>query len=173
MVMENIIQDRINEFEMFIGFPVKRKETLAESNNSHDESFSYNLCQRFYGQDAELELAIARATSLLILLTKESGFSREKELLFSLLGNLYYLQGDFERSIGCFLKALSSNKKDLTNLIELAFALRASGRISIFEDIIFNLERMHFTLRDYSQGELNKDRILEIIGKAKGSTSGL
>jgi tetratricopeptide (TPR) repeat protein len=151
--------------EKYIGFPIKRPEVTLESGRPYDESFAYRLCQQFYGNPDALTQAIRTTTK--VLLTREVD-RKQRELLFAVLGNMYYLQGDFDRSIGCFLKSLTLNKIDLTNLIELAFALRASGRTALFEDIMFNLEVIGMLLRQESK-EINKDKIVEIIEKIKKS----
>ena len=162
-------QDEIKELESYLGFPIKRVEITLESRNPHDETFSYGLCQRFYNKNDELKIAINKTTSILLSLVKLSNEKNNKQIstYFSLLGNMYYILGDFNKSIGCFMKALSYNKNDLTNWIELIFTLRVGGNFEVFEDLIFNLKKIYNAWKIDSEKRLNKEKVYELINKVK------
>ena len=149
-----------------IGFPLRRVEITDKTLKSYDETFSFKLCQKFYGKREELRPLTEKITSLLLKLIK-NGDNKLIAYCFSLLGNMYYILGDFKKSIGCFLKSLSYNKNDLTNWIELIFALRAEGKFEIFEDIIFNLEKIYISWKNDLDSKLTKEKIYELINKVK------
>lgn len=163
--MQKTIQLKIEELEDYIGFPITRKEISFESNGTHDETFSYGLCQRFYGKNKELQIAIKKTENILIGLIK-FGYNKKKiALFFSLLGDMYYIASDFNRSINCFMKALSYNKDDMTNWVGLMFSFRADGNIEIFEDIIFNFEDIYNSWKKDTSSEMNQEKIYNLIRK--------
>lgn len=163
------IQSDIKELEDYIGFPIKRKEITLESNESYDETLSYNLCQRFYGKDKELTVAIKKTEEILIEIIetnkKDNKQKKEIALFFSLLGDMYYLASDFNKSINCFMKALSYNKIDITNWVGLMFSLRANGNIKIFEESIFNFEYIYNAWRRDPSNKMDQEKIYELIGE--------
>jgi tetratricopeptide (TPR) repeat protein len=165
------VEKNIMELENYIGFPIKRNETKLESNKPHDETFSYGLCQRFYNKDKELKIAIKNLTNIIIKLENQSkknkNCKRETALLFSLLGDMYYLASDFSKSINCFMKALNFNKEDITNWVGLMFSLRAYGEIDIFENLIFNFEDIYYTWKKDTGSEMNQEKIYELMRKIK------
>ena len=65
------------------------------------------------------------------------------------------------------MKALSYNKNDLTGWVEFIFALRANGNCEVFEDIIFNLEKIDNMWKQDSDKKLNKEKVYELIYKIK------
>ncbi len=160
------IQSDIKELEGYVGFPIKRREITFESNEPHDEIFSYGLCQEFYGRDEELKIAIKKVIEIIIKLTNQSNkndsWKKEISLFFSLLGDMYYLSSDFTRSINCFMKSLSYNKTDITNWVGLMFSFRASGKIDIFEELIFNFEDIYSAWKKDTCGEMDQKKIYEL-----------
>ena len=159
------IQSEIKELEDYIGFPVKRKEITFEAKESHDETLSYGLCQRFYGKDKELKIAIKKTENILINLIK-FGYNKKKiALFFSLLGDMYYIEGDFNRSINCFRKALSYNKVDITNWVGLIFSLRAIGEFKLFENGIFNFKELCTACKHNISDEFTKEEFTELLKK--------
>lgn len=161
-----MIPNEIKELESDIGFPVKKAVLSPESRESYDESFSYGLCQRFYRKGIELDIAIGKATSVLLHLMKDKGTdSAQIAVFFSLLGNMYYINDDFKKAIGCFMKSLSHNKRDMTAWIELMFALRADGNFQEFEGIMFNLEKIHNLWISDPEAELTRNRLYSVIGR--------
>ena len=102
------MMQEIKDLESSTGFPVRRNILKPERKESYDESFSYGLCQRFYNKEEELDAAIKKTTSIILgLLNEKSPDFRQTALFLSLLGNMYYLKGDFKKAIGCFMKSLS------------------------------------------------------------------
>jgi len=164
-----LIQDEINEIEKFLGFPIKRSEITIESEEPHDEKFSYGLCQRFYRKEDELKIAIDKTTKILSNLIKSSNKEKNEQIsiFFSLLGNMHYILNDFNRAAGCFMKSLSYNKNDLTSWVEFIFSLRSMGNFEVFEDMIFNLEKIHHTWEADPDSNLTKGKIYELIDKVK------
>ena len=65
------------------------------------------------------------------------------------------------------MKSLSYNREDLTNWIELMFALRAHGNFMEFEGIIFNLEKIYSLWLQDPERELKKEKIYELISNAR------
>lgn len=161
------MQQEVQELEADIGFPVRRERLSPAGRKPYDESFSYTLCQRFYGKEEELERAIRKTTTIIIhLLQEKEDTGRRAALFFALLGNMYHLKGDFRRAAGCFMKALGHDREDMTFWIELMFSLRANGDVREFEAIIFNLENVYESWRREAEGELTRERLKGIIENA-------
>jgi len=178
------IRAEIMDLENYLGFPIKRREITLKSKQPHDETFSYGLCQRFYGKEKELQRAIKITTGILVELVKQhdkltkqhairydksNGSGKQIALFFSLLGDMHYIASDFTRSTNCFMKALSYNKTDITNWAGLMFSLRAIGEFEIFEDLIFNFEKVcrawqkEKPRKNNSEDELDQQKISEIV----------
>ena len=156
------------EIENEIGFPIKRIESTDKTLSPYDETFSFKLFQKYYRKENELQALIEKTTRLLFVLEKEP--NKDTRLIaycFSLLGNMHYILKDFNKSIGCFMKSLSYNREDLTNWIELMFALRAHGNFMEFEGIIFNLEKIYSLWLQDPERELKKEKIYELISNAR------
>ena len=164
----NQIISEINELENYLGFSTNRLEITLDSKWAQNEIFSYDLLQRFYNKDDELKIAIGKTTKILKKLV-ESDNTNNKQVsnCFSLLGNMHYILGDFNRSIGCFMKSLSYDKNDLTSWVELMFALRSNGNFTVFEDLMFNIEKIYFLWKNDPARELTKEKVYELINKAK------
>lgn len=162
------IASEINELENFLGFSTNRLEINLQSRWAQNEIFSYDLLQRFYNKDDELKMAIKKTTNVLAILI-ESNNSNNKQIsnYFSLLGNMYYILGDFNKSIGCFIKSLSYNKNDLTSWVELMFSLRSNGNFKVFEDLMFNIGKIYLLWKNDPAKELTKEKVYELIEKAK------
>jgi tetratricopeptide (TPR) repeat protein len=155
--------------EDLLGISISRVELVQDSEETHDEKFA-NLCHRFAGKEGDIEETITLATRILSRETKAARptlSKREISLLFSILGTLYYLQEHYEKSIGCFMKALSWYKEDMVPWIELMFAIRAHGEYGIFEDILFNIERMYAEWKRNSGKELTKQSLLGMIERIR------
>lgn len=164
------IKSATEELERYIGFPIKRVNVTLESRGPHDELFSYNLCQRFYGRDNKLRVAIKRTKlilSILLAMDKEGKYKSLTGAFFSLIGNMCYVLGEFRASTGYFMKALSYSKNDITNWVEFMFSLRANGNIDVFEDLIFNLQGVYEGWRDDKETEMTQEKVYELIRLAK------
>lgn len=161
------VDREIAELERGLGFPVRRVETTDETRRSHDETFSYDLCQRFLGKEEELERAMRRLTRILLALSEKTVPDEEERkrrgFCYSLLGNMHYMRREFLKSIGCFMKALDDNRRDMTGWIELMFAVRAHGDFETFERIIFNLDCVYETWRNSGEEALTRARIEGMI----------
>ncbi|MBL7056091.1 hypothetical protein ISS07_04220 [Candidatus Woesearchaeota archaeon] len=161
------IKTKIEDLESFIGFPVRRVLVTPAAKNPHDETLSYNLALRFYKKREEIEEAIIKVEAILVGLMNSGAESEDISVYFSLLGNMHYILGDFDKSVNCFMKSLSYNKEDLTSWVELIFSLRALGEFEIFEKIIFNLEKFYDLWIQENSYELNKDKIYWLISKIR------
>ena len=117
----------IREFEEHIGQPIQRNPVPLEANESHDETFSYALCLRFYGKEKELENTIGEARKVLKQLLRTNNDKKKIEYMHTLIGDLYYIFGDFKQSAGFYMKNLFYNRNDITPWIGLLFSLRALG----------------------------------------------
>jgi len=165
----NPIQNEINTIDKFLGFSTNKLEIDPNSKWNQNDLFSYGVCQRFYKKHDELKTAINITTKILLNLINLSDEKHNKQLsdLFSLLGNMHYVAGDYEKSIGCFMKALSYNKNDLTSWIEFMFSLRSNGNFDIFEDLMFNIEEIYNAWKFDSESQLSKEKVYELINKVK------
>jgi tetratricopeptide (TPR) repeat protein len=165
--MEQKIIIKINELEKIIGFSLKFKNITLKSKESHDESFSYGLSMRFYNKNNELIKTIIKTKQLLYLVKKRKKSDKITiESLYSLIGNMYYILGNYSISAGYFMKCITLNKKNITFWIELLFSLRAMGEFELFEKGIFNLEKMILDWdKSSKKKKLNKNNFLKLIKK--------
>ncbi|MFW9873756.1 MAG: tetratricopeptide repeat protein [Candidatus Thorarchaeota archaeon] len=167
----DIIRSEIKEFESYLGFPIEKKDILLESNEPHDETFSYTLCQRFYGKNDDLKKAIKIADRILKKLLWEykkdnsQVYLKDIETFYSLIGNMYYLLGDFKYAIGYFMKSLSYNKNDISNWVGLLFSLRSLGDFKLFEEGIFNFEKLCLAWRNDPEKEMTQKKVVGLIKK--------
>ena len=69
--MDTETDGKIRDLENFLGFRIRRERITFASGKSHDETFSYNMCQRFYGKDDELMLAIRAGNDILLNLLRD------------------------------------------------------------------------------------------------------
>ena len=183
--MDDEIILKIRKLEQYIGFPLEKKEITIESKESHDETFSYGLCQRFYGKEEELKNAINQGNKILFGLLKcqkskisehaqeplvnDGRFLTNKkdakqiETLYSLMGNMYYLLSDFKFAAGYFMKCLSYNKNDISHWVGFLFCLGALGEFELFEKGIFNFEELNVLWRNDPEMELTQDKLYELI----------
>lgn len=167
--MKNIYE-KIKELEEFLGFPLSRKGVRLEDNLPHDESVSYGLCQRLYGNPEDIKKAINRLTCIIIGLKKIKGNNNLEEQIaffFSVLGDLYYLEKDFDKAINCFMKALSYNREDITNWAGLIFSLRSHGEFKIFEEMIFRFEEIYIKWREDKSNEMDQKKLKELLWNNK------
>ena len=147
---------QLKKLEAHIGFAAKRKKIPMSAAHPHDETFSYGLCQRYYGKDEELAEAIT--------LAKEAIRADQKSWqLYSLIGNLYYIKGDFAMAAGCFMKALSYCRDDITGWVELLFSLRAMGEFELFERGMFDLKRLYYKWQSKKEKELSQSLLIAMI----------
>ena len=168
--MEKEIISQIRELEEYIGFPIEKREVTLDSGHSHDETFSYNLCLRFYNKEEELKKAITLGNNIISNLLKKrhkKEYHKDLEMLYSLTGSMYYILGDFNYAAGYFMKCLSYNKKDISHWIELLFSLRAMGEFDIFETGIFNFEKLVLVWKNDASEELTQEKVLELIDNIK------
>lgn len=163
--MDDEVILKIRKLEQYIGFPLEKKEITIESKESHDETFSYGLCQRFYGKEEELRKCIKLGNEILFNLLKNKKDAKQIETLYSLMGNMYYLLSDFKFAAGYFMKCLSYNKNDISHWIGLLFCLRALGEFGLFEKGIFNFERLNLAWKNDKEKELGQEKVVEIIAK--------
>jgi len=161
--MDDEIISKIKRLEDYVGFPLRKKDVTIESKESHDETFSYGLCQRFYGQENELKNAINQCNKILFNLLKDKKDAKQIEMLYSLIGNMYYLSGDFNYAAGYFMKCLSYNKEDISHWVGLLFCLRALGEFELFEKGMFNFEKLNLAWKSDKENELSQEKVMEII----------
>ena len=179
------IQTEIKKLEEFIGFPIKKREVTLESNESHDETFSYGLCQRFYSKEGELKKAINDGNEILseLLKCQKSKISehaqeplvndgrfltnkkdlKQIEIFYSLIGNMHYLLSDFKYATGYFMKCLSYNKNDISHWVELLFCLRAMGEFELFERGMFEFEKVVKSWQSSSEREMDQEIVIGMI----------
>ncbi|MBT3407261.1 hypothetical protein HN415_01115 [Candidatus Woesearchaeota archaeon] len=161
--MEEIIELKINEFENYLGFSIKKQSIPLELNQPHDEHLFYNLSIKFYDKKDELNKTIKKTKEILNLLIKTKQNKHIIETYYSLLGNLYYINAQFNNAAGCFMKCLTINKNDITSWIELLFTLRCMGKFKLFEKGIFNFEKIYKIWQNDSENTFNQKKFLEII----------
>lgn len=156
----------LNRFQMTIfqeiGLPLDRIEVSIDSDTPHDETFSYELALKFYGMEKQLSYAIKKANQHL----KESLKIKDKKRIsnmFSIIGNLYYIKGDYKTSAGYFMQSIDHNKKDLTNWVELLFAIRAMGNFELFEKAVFNLRQLY--LQGQNSSRINQQSFTKLVNK--------
>lgn len=158
------LDKKIASLEKFMGFRIKKERILAGSEKPFDETFSYNLCQRFYGKEKELMLAIKTGNEILLELIGRGGRKQVLCWMYSLVGNMYYILGKFETSTGYFMKVLSLDREDISGWMELMFSLRAMGKFEMFEKIDFNIELLSRLWAEDRENEMNRERLVEILG---------
>jgi len=161
--MDDEIILKIRKLEQYIGFPLRKKDVTIESKEPHDETFSYGLCQRFYGKEDELKKSIKLGNEILFNLLKNKKDAKQIEMLYSLIGNMYYLSGDFNYAAGYFMKCLSYNKEDISHWVGLLFCLRALGEFELFEKGMFNFEKLNLAWKNDKEKELGQEKVMEII----------
>lgn len=64
----------------------------------------------------------------------------QSETIFALAGYIYYINEDFKKARGYFLKTISLNPDNLDNWLDLAFVLRHIGDTKISEGILFHFD---------------------------------
>ena len=163
--MDDEIILKIRKLEQYIGFPLRKKDVTIESKEPHDETFSYGLCQRFYGKEDELKKSIKLGNEILFNLLKNKKDAKQIEMLYSLIGNMYYLSGDFNYAAGYFMKCLSYNKEDISHWVGLLFCLKALGEFELFEKGMFNFEKLNLAWKNDKEKELTQKKAVEIITK--------
>lgn len=166
--MDVKIKSEIKELESYLGFQIEKKDIFLESNEPNDETFSYGLCQRFYGKENELKKAINTADKILAQLLQKRGnpdYIKQIEMFCSLIGNMHYLLGDFKYSAGYFMKSLSYNKNDISEWVGLLFSLRSIGEFELFEKAIFNFEKLCLLWKNDHDREMTQKKVVELIKK--------
>ena len=154
--------------EKILGVPLHRTEITLESGEPYDEGASYALSQHFYGKDGELRDAIRNMTRFLAAFARQRQDSqKDAAVLYSLLGNLHYIAGNFNESANCAMRAASLNRSDITYWVELAFSLRALGEFDVFEGILFNFEGIVRLWQQSTAPDLTKEALLGLIKEAK------
>lgn len=155
----------MRDIEQFLGIKASRRRLVLEDNEPHDETFSYGLCCRFYGDDRKLNDAIEIGDSEL---RHMAGNASAKELAdgFALVGNIHYLLGNFRQAAGYFMKGLEYDREDITLWIELLFCIRAMGKFDLFEGAIFNIEPLVKSWIGDNDRELTQKKVTELIWKA-------
>lgn len=170
---EKIIKE-IKSLEKYLGFEIRKKSISLKSEQPYNEAFSYSLCQKFYRKEKELKKCIEHSKKILhkLLSKKNRSLYKEKiEHFYSLIGNMYYLLGDFNNSAGFFMKCLSFNKDDLSHWIELLFSLRALGEIDLFEKGIFNFKELCIAWKNDSDQQLTQRKVVQLINNLQKKIS--
>jgi len=163
--MDDEMISKIKRLEKYVGFPLRKKDVTIESEESHDETVSYGLCQRFYGKEEELKKGIKLGNKILSNLLKNKKDAKQIEMFYSLIGNMYYLSGDFNYAAGYFMKCLSYNKEDISHWVGLLFCLKALGEFELFEKGMFNFEKLNLAWKNDKEKELTQKKAVEIITK--------
>jgi tetratricopeptide (TPR) repeat protein len=153
----------IKHLENEIGFEIERPIISFEDKLPHDETFSYNLALRFYGEEKKLKNAIILANKILKTILAENKDARKIHLFYSLIGDMYYVLGNFRLSAGYFMKSLSYNKEDLTSWIGLLFSLRALGNFELFEKGIFDFKRIYYDWKKSGRKEMTQEYLETVL----------
>jgi tetratricopeptide (TPR) repeat protein len=157
----------ILEYQDYLGFSLSRAHIPLEANQAHNECFSLGVCHRFYGREEELEEAIAKGNRILKRLIsehkKEDRYETYLELFYAILGNMYYVKGDFRLATGYFMKVLDYAKDDITAWVELLFSLRAMGEFELFEEGIFAIERIYKGWKKNRDDGLTQNKLILLI----------
>lgn len=156
-MIDKRIERKIVMLEKYLGFDIRREIITFDSNEPHDENFSYSLALKFYNDNKSLMKGILMATEIAKDLNTYDDELEFRGLVFSLLGDMFYLYGDFKRSLGCFIQSLSLSKKDYTTWVGFMFAIRANEDIELFEEMIFNLGKVYDAWNDDTLKSLNKE----------------
>lgn len=122
------------KIEKILGFKIKREDNPVDNQKEKDDSISDSL-GHFLPDKKKLNL-VKR-----IILT-EVKKDKKNELLWALIGHIYYLEEEFTKSIKCFLKTISINSKNVDNWIDLGFAYRAHGEFKKSDYIFWNYEKL-------------------------------
>ncbi len=147
----NSIRENIKELEEYIGFPIKRKVVTLEDEEPYDETFSYGLSQKFYGNKQELKRLTVISNEILV---SANGNQNNEQIgkqklsnLYSFAGNIYYLLGDYQTSLGYFAKSIITYPEDITPWFELIFNLRSLREFSLFETVQLNFGKVIYAYR--------------------------
>lgn len=157
------IEKKIVMLEKYLGFELRREIITFGSNEPHNESFSYGLALKFYNENKALMKAIMMATEIVKDLDGNDDEHLFRGLMFCLLGDMYYLYGDFNRSLGCFIQSLKLSKNDYTTWVGFMFAIRATDNIELFEKMIFNLGRIYDAWNDGELKSLERNDIEDFL----------
>ncbi|MBN2457564.1 hypothetical protein JXB31_00345 [Candidatus Woesearchaeota archaeon] len=186
--MENrlaIFKDKWGKLERYLGFEIRTRRTAIDSDACHDESISYSLCQRFYGRKDELEKALAYANNMLDMIDgilepeglpeyARKDYENYKStntilLIYQLVGNMYYMQGDFQRSAEHIMRCLSYERNDIGLWVELLFSLRSAGEFVLFEDAMFNFRALVIQWQADPDKILTHQKVVELIDAVSGN----
>lgn len=152
----------IKELQHQIGFYPSREIKTLEAGEPHDETFSYQLARDFYNNEKALEKPISLTKKIIYETQYKLDFDK-LTIFYSLLGDMYYIYGDFSKSLGCYMNALSYNRKDLASWVGLMFSLRALGEFELFEKIIFNLEQVYNKWVEHKSVVMDKNILLQLL----------
>jgi tetratricopeptide (TPR) repeat protein len=155
----------MRDIEILLGMKASRKRLVFDDQEPHDESFSYGLCCRFYGDEKTLNDAIVIGNREL---RDMIGKATPKELAdgFAMVGNIHYLLGNFSQAAGYFMQGLNYDREDITLWVEFLFCLRAMGKFGLFERAIFNLGPLIKAWANNPAQELTQKKAVELICQA-------
>jgi tetratricopeptide (TPR) repeat protein len=122
------------KIEKILGFKIKREENPVDNQKEKDDSISDSLGHL---QPDKKKLDLVKR----IILT-ELKEDKKNELLWALIGHIYYLEKEFTKSINCFLKTISINSRNIDNWIDLGFSYRANGEFKKSDYIFWNYEKL-------------------------------
>jgi tetratricopeptide (TPR) repeat protein len=108
-----------NEIERIIGFKLERIPNYLENQCAKDDFILDKLCH--------LDLKPADIDELEKQTIQTLKIKPDSEVLWAFLGYLYYIEGDFGKSIKCFFKTIELSPRNVDNWIDLAFAYRSFG----------------------------------------------
>lgn len=149
----------------YMGIELTRNSIPFEMNECHDESISFEVCQRFYGKDKELDECILKAKKdLKEMLINRQG---EIELMHAFIGNLLYLRGDYAEAAGYHMNILSVKREDITPWVELIFCLRGMGKFELFEDAIFSLGWIYNRWKHDPERKMTQKKFIELVEDGK------
>lgn len=156
--------NKINALEELIGFYPDRVIIRVNSKKPHDETFSYKLAQKFYNNPEGLKRPIILTKQIIYDLQNSPKLNfYSMTIFYSILGDMYYIYGDFNRSMACFMRALSYNREDLASWVGLMFSLRSLEDYDSFEKIMFNLQTVHDRWLQNDSAVLTKDILSEML----------
>lgn len=144
-----------NKIERILGFEIKRRNNPVNDQKEKDDSISDRLGHmKIYSDKINL-------TKKMIF--KELKDNPKNELFWALLGQIYYLEEEFIKTIKCFFKTISINSENIDNWIDLGFAYRAYGDFRTSDFLFWNYETL---AREYPKNKsMNKDVLIELIKK--------
>lgn len=129
--METDIKQKIEDE---LGFKLIRGTNLIDNQKEKDDFILDKLSHM------RLDLKVINKVEELIL--KALRLDPKSELFWASLGYVYYIKGEFSKSIKCFFKTIEMNPVNVDNWIDLGFAYRAYGDTKASDFIFLNCAKM-------------------------------